>query len=60
MELVPPKAQMLAEAFLGLTKPVSSAGKMSSPQPWIDRRQSLFDFYLKLDWLALGGISLLS
>ena len=34
--------------------------KMSSLEPWVDRPQSLFDLYLKLDWLALGGTSILS
>ena len=28
---------------------------MSSLVPWVDRPQPLFDLYLKLDWLALGG-----
>ena len=33
--------------------------KMSSLEPWEDRPQTLFDLYLKLDWLALGGTSVL-
>ena len=34
--------------------------KMSSLEPWEDRPQTLFGSYLKLDWLALGGTSVLS
>ena len=34
--------------------------KMSSLEPWEDRPQTLFGLYLKLDWLALGGTSVLS
>ena len=34
--------------------------KMSSFEPWEDRPQTLFYLYLKLDWLALGGTSVLS